>query len=101
MIVPAALLNAGPAGVTMGSEVDAIAYLASRYFGTARYGLVFAILISVYGFGIGLASWLVAMAYDANGNYNSVLVVLLVGVGVAMISMLSMPRPPELEAEHA
>jgi predicted MFS family arabinose efflux permease len=88
-------------GVTMGSEVDAIAYLASRYFGTARYGLVFAILISVYSFGIGVASWLVAMAYDANGSYDSVLVVLIVGVGVAMISMLTMPRPPELETEHA
>jgi predicted MFS family arabinose efflux permease len=87
-------------GLTMGSEVDAIAYLASRYFGTARYGLVFAILISVYGFGIGLASWLVALAFDANGNYDSVLVLLLAGVGVAMASMLSMAPPPELEAEH-
>lgn len=88
-------------GLTMGSEVDAIAYLASRYFGTARYGLVFAILISVYGFGIGLASWLVALAFDADGHYDSVLVILLAGVGVAMVAMLSMASPPELEAEQA
>ncbi|HMP46386.1 MAG TPA: MFS transporter, partial [Sphingopyxis sp.] len=40
-------------GVAMGSEVDVVAYMSSRYFGLRRYGLVFAILISVYGFAVG------------------------------------------------
>ena len=41
-------------GLGMGSEVDAVAYLSSRYFGTRRYGLIFGTLISVYGFAIGI-----------------------------------------------
>lgn len=40
----------------MGSEVDVVAYLTSRYFGLRQYGLVFGILISVYGFAVGVSA---------------------------------------------
>ena len=83
----------------MGSETDAVAYLSSRYFGTRRYGLIFGIFISLYGIGIGLASWLVGKAFDATGSYDAVLIVLACGVGVAILLMLSLGSPPPLVDE--
>jgi predicted MFS family arabinose efflux permease len=83
-------------GLGMGSEVDAVAYLSSRYFGTRRYGLIFGTLISVYGFAIGIASWVVGMAFDATGNYDAVLLTLIGGVIVAIMLMLSLGAPPKL-----
>jgi len=83
-------------GLGMGSEVDAVAYLSSRYFGTRRYGLIFGMLISVYSLAIGIASWLVGMAFDATGNYDAVLLTLVGGVIVAIMLMLSLGAPPKL-----
>jgi len=88
-------------GLGMGSEVDAVAYLSSRYFGTRRYGLIFGILISVYGFAIGIASWLVGIAFDAIGNYDAVLLSLVCGVIVAIMLMLSLGAPPKIEEAEA
>jgi len=88
-------------GLGMGSEVDAVAYLSSRYFGTRRYGLIFGILISVYGFAIGIASWVVGMAFDASGNYDAVLLTLVGGVIVAIMLMLSLGAPPKLTDPEA
>lgn len=86
-------------GVAMGSEVDVVAYMSSRYFGLRRYGLVFAILISVYGFAVGTSSWAAGKAFDAMGNYHATLMVLIVGVAIAVGLILSLGRPPELEKE--
>lgn len=86
-------------GVGMGSEVDVVAYLSSRYFGLRRYGLVFGILISVYGLAVGLSSWLVGKAHDAYGSYDTVLVGLAVGVVAAMALVVSLGPPPPVETE--
>lgn len=86
-------------GIGMGSEVDVVAYLSSRYFGLRRYGLVFGILISVYGLAVGMASWLVGKAHDAYGTYDGVLLGLAVGVIAAMALIMSLGPPPPVESD--
>ncbi|WP_260583710.1 MFS transporter [Sphingopyxis sp. PET50] len=86
-------------GVAMGSEVDVVAYMSSRYFGLRRYGLVFAILISTYGFAVGTSSWAAGKAFDAMGSYDATLMMLIAGVAVAVGLVLSLGRPPELARE--
>ena len=86
-------------GVAMGSEVDVVAYMSSRYFGLRRYGLVFAILISTYGFAVGTSSWGAGKVFDATGSYDGVLMALVAGVAVAVALVISLGRPPELERE--
>jgi predicted MFS family arabinose efflux permease len=81
-------------GLGMGSETDAVAYLSSRYFGIARYGLVFGILISIYGLAIGVASWLVGWAFDATGSYESVLIALVGCVAIAIALIITIGSPP-------
>jgi MFS family permease len=86
-------------GVAMGSEVDVVAYMSSRYFGLRRYGLVFAILISTYGFAVGTSSWGAGKVFDAAGSYDGVLIALIAGVALAVALVISLGRPPELERE--
>ena len=88
-------------GLGMGSEVDVVAYLSSRYFGLTHYGLVFAILISLYSLAIGTASWLVGKVYDQTGSYDIALVTLMIGIAAAVLLVLSLGRPPPIESEVA
>lgn len=84
-------------GIGMGSEVDVVAYLSSRYFGLAGYGVVFGILISVYGLAVGMSSWLVGKVYDATGTYDDLLMVLAAAVVGAILLVFSLGSPPEAE----
>jgi predicted MFS family arabinose efflux permease len=86
-------------GIGMGSEVDVVAYMSSRYFGMRRYGLVFAILISIYGFAVGTASWLVGKVFDRFGSYDPALQILIPAIVAAVVLVLSLGRPPELDVE--
>jgi len=84
-------------GVGMGSEVDVVAYLSSRYFPQRNYGLVFGILISIYGAAVGISAWLVGSIYDAYGSYDPALLALVAGVVVAIGLVISLGRPPPRE----
>ena len=53
-------------GLGMGAEVDVLAYLTSRYFGLRRYGLLFAILISIYSIGVGTGSVVAGASFDSS-----------------------------------
>lgn len=85
-------------GVGMGSEVDVVAYLSSRYFPPRNYGLVFGILISLYGAAVGVSAWLVGAIYDAYASYDPALVALITGIALAIGLVLSLGRPPPREA---
>lgn len=85
-------------GLAMGSETDAVAYLCSRYFKPNRYGLAFSITVSLYGAGIGVASWLIGEAFDATGSYNSVFIALSAAVIVAIALVVSL-GPPRLKVD--
>ncbi|MEP7349556.1 MAG: MFS transporter [Sphingorhabdus sp.] len=80
-------------GLGMGSELDVAAYLASRYFSLAHYGLVFAILNSVYGLAIGIAAWAAGKVYDASNSYDSVLGFLAAGCVFAVLLIVTLGKP--------
>ena len=86
-------------GIGMGSEVDVVAYMSSRYFGMRRYGLVFAIRLSIYGFAVGTSSWLVGKVFDRFGSYDPALQILIPAIVAAVILVVSLGRPPELDSE--
>lgn len=81
-------------GVGMGSEVDVVAYLSSRYFGTRSYGLVFGILISLYGAAVGVSAWIVGKSFDAYGSYDPALAVLVAGIAAAVVLVSTLGKPP-------
>ncbi|MFM0204059.1 MFS transporter [Paraburkholderia fungorum] len=79
-------------GLSLGAEVDLIAYMTSRYFGMKRYGFVYAIAYSIYAIGASSGPTLAGLSFDATHSYNSMLtgvIALLIG---AAIAMLCLPR---------
>ncbi|MGV7241132.1 MFS transporter [Caballeronia sp. M23-90] len=83
-------------GLSLGAEVDLIAYMTSRYFGMRRYGFVYAVSYSIYAIGASSGPTLAGISFDKTHSYNSVLVgatILLIGAAVAM---LRMPRFEEI-----
>ena len=72
--IPAALLL----GLSMGAEIDLLAYLAGRYFGLKSFAVIYGLLFSAFLAGTALGPWAYGEAYDAYGSYS---LMLLVGAG--------------------
>ena len=82
-------------GLSIGAESDVLAYVTSRYFGLRRYGVLYAILAGLYGFGIGGGAALIGFLYDITHSYKP----MLLGLGgcavVAAVLVATLGRPPE------
>lgn len=79
--IPAALLL----GLSMGAEIDLLAYLAGRYFGLKSFAVIYGLLFSAFLAGTALGPWAYGAAYDADGNYATML---LVGAGCCALAAL-------------
>ena len=77
--IPAALLL----GLSMGAEIDLLAYLAGRYFGLKSFAVIYGLLFSAFLTGTALGPWAYGMAYDAYGSYS---LMLLVGAGCCALA---------------
>lgn len=88
-----AVAVAGVIGLGVGAEVDVVAFLTSRYFGLRRYGVLFGMLIGVYGVGVGIGSGLAGRVFDSVGSYDPFLMVLGVACVVAGILAATLGRP--------
>jgi predicted MFS family arabinose efflux permease len=81
-------------GLGMGAEVDVLAYLTSRYFGLRRYGMLFGILIGLYGIGIGGGSALAGLFHDRTQSYDMTLLILgAAAFGAALLAATLGPPP--------
>ena len=88
--IPAALLL----GLSMGAEIDLLAYLAGRYFGLKSFAVIYGLLFSAFLAGTALGPWAYGAAYDADGSYASML---LAGAGCCAAAALItgfLPRWP-------
>lgn len=56
-------------GLGIGSEVDIIAYLTSRYFGLRSYGAIFGWIWAVFGVSGGVGAYLMGFGFDKTGSY--------------------------------
>ena len=89
--IPAALLL----GLSMGAEIDLLAYLAGRYFGLKSFAVIYGLLFSAFLAGTALGPWAYGAAYDADGSYAAML---LVGAGCCALAALItgfLPRWPD------
>ena len=79
--IPAALLL----GLSMGAEIDLLAYLAGRYFGLKSFAVIYGLLFSAFLAGTALGPWAYGAAYDAQGTYATML---LIGAGCCAAAAL-------------
>ncbi|MFV8818728.1 MFS transporter [Haliea sp. E17] len=88
-------------GLTLGSEVDVIAYLAARYFGLRNFGALYGAMVMALSLGVAFGPLGAGVAYDLYGGYASFLYLtmgLMAVSAVALFSLGSTPDAAELEA---
>lgn len=56
-------------GLSMGAELDAVAYLTARHFGMKNYGLLFGTISGLLALATGLGPLFVNLVYDATDSY--------------------------------
>ncbi len=81
-------------GLAAGAEVDLVAYLCSRHFGTRSYGAIYGLLYSIFVLGYGLSPFFVGLARDNFGNYDAALLGSMAAVGTAAVLALFLKVPP-------
>jgi cyanate permease len=60
-------------GLSLGAEVDVVAYLAAEKFGTARYGTIFGFINAGWFLATAIGPLLISLSYDMSGNYEQVI----------------------------
>lgn len=78
-----AIVASGLMGFALGAEADLIAYITARYFGLAKYGVLYGIVFCLFILGAAAGPTLAGMSFDARGSYSvtlwSVFIVLVCG----------------------
>ncbi|WCT74525.1 MFS transporter [Sphingomonas naphthae] len=79
-------------GFAFGSEMDMIAYFASRYFGRRAFGAIYGWLGGVIAMGGGCGALIAGAAYDHYGDYSVAILICAALTGLAtLLAMLLGP----------
>lgn len=89
-------------GLSLGAEIDILAFLASRYFGLRAYGTAYGLLFAAVLFGTATGPFVFGLGFDLSGSYDIVLAgcVLINILAVALTSLLG-PYPDWEKAPSA
>ncbi len=79
-------------GFSMGAEMDMLAFLTSRYFGTKNFGQVYGVLFISFLIGTSLGPFCYGLAYDFLDSYAWVLLVNSCLVLLCAIVTMFLPR---------
>jgi MFS family permease len=81
-------------GLTVGAEVDVIAYLASRHFGLKNFGGLFGGLVAALSMGTAFGPLAAGAVFDANESYAPFLAATIVLMAASSLVLATLPRPP-------
>jgi len=98
---PAAFVAAALVGLSLGAELDFMAFLSSRYFGLLRFGTVSGVLLSLALGGTALAPYVFGLSFDTWNSYYGILIGSAIANAVAAMLMLRMGPYPEWKTEAA
>lgn len=85
-------------GLTLGAEVDVIAYLASRYFGLRNFGGLFGGLVAALSLGTAFGPLAAGATSDHFGGYTNFLILTMILMGVSSLALASLKQPPDWSA---
>ena len=80
-------------GLSLGAEVDVIAYLAAEKFGTARYGTIFGFIASSWYLATAIGPVLISLVYDLTGTYNLALYVAMPLFALVSLLLFTLGKP--------
>ena len=80
-------------GLTVGAEVDVIAYLASQHFGLKNFGVFSGTMIGALALGAAFGPLAAGAAYDHYGSYKQFLLLTMVCMGASSVLLATLRRP--------
>ncbi len=81
-------------GLSLGAELDAVAYLATRHLGMLRFGLLFGVISGLLSFATGLGPLVVSYSFDMTGSYSLALWTYIPICAVTSLLFLSLGHYP-------
>ena len=88
-------------GLAAGAELDLLAFLASRYFGLKEYGKLYGSLYVFFSIGAGLAPAAFGRYFDANGDYELLLYIIIITSLISGLLMLKLgPYPSSKKLQY-
>lgn len=81
-------------GLSLGAELDAVAYLTTRHFGLRHFGVLFGTVAGLLAFATGLGPYVVNHIYDLTHSYHLALVAYIPLSLIAAGLFLSLGRYP-------
>jgi predicted MFS family arabinose efflux permease len=88
-------------GLSFGAELDILAYLTSRYFKVANFGLLFGTIGGFIGLASGNGPWVLQSVFDAQQSYLPALWGMIPICLVAAVLFLLLGPYPDAEAQPA
>lgn len=95
-----AFLAAVLVGLSIGAELDLMAYLTTRYFGLKHFGTVYGVMFAALLVGTSLGPVSYGAAYELSGSYINVLFVCAaLNAGASLLLLLLPPYPDLAQAD--
>lgn len=89
-------------GLTVGSEVDVIAYLAAKHFGLKNFGALYGVLQMALAFGTAFGPLAAGAVFDRNGSYAPFLMLTTVLMAASAIALFTLgPAPSRVAVANA
>jgi len=85
-------------GLTVGSEVDVIAYLAARHFGLKNFGALYGALLMALSLGTACGPLAAGAVFDHYGSYAPFLMLTMLTMGVSAVALGSLGTAPQSHA---
>ena len=89
---PIAYLAAVLIGLSIGAEIDLMAFLTTRYFGLRCFGEIYGLMFAALLIGTSLGPIAFGMAFETRGSYGWILAVCAVLNAVVSFATLLLPR---------
>ena len=77
-------------GLTLGAEVDVIAFLAAKYFGLRNFGGLFGVLVMALTLGTAFGPLTAGAVYDAYSSYSPFLYLTIITMGASALALFSL-----------
>lgn len=81
-------------GLTVGAEIDVIAYLATRQFGLKNFGSLFGGIVTALALGVAFGPLAAGAAFDRFGSYAQFLMLTMVLMAMSSVALGSLRRGP-------
>jgi MFS family permease len=88
-------------GLASGAELDMLAYLTSRYFGTRNYTEIFGLIFAVFSLGSGFAPSIAGQLAENMGNYDFVLYLFIAFLVISIPLFLFLGPYPKQGTQEA